>query len=195
MSNQKNNQVEDLKIDKQEYDRSRNKYSEYGESDERFIREEDRKQRWLSQKTKFLTLSYSRCSNNFETEPRYGTPLGGLSLSGDKDYQKEVLEIGHLRSQLSLEQVSDSLLRRIDAHKELVSTLEDGILPDADREEKSFCIWMNFAKMMEGETNYFPRDTFSLDTSTTLLASDLSVYERRIQDMGKWTTALSELDS
>lgn len=181
MSNS-NNQVEDLKIDKEEYDSSRNMYSEYGESDERFIREEDRKQRWLSHKTKFLTLSYSRCSNNFQTEPSFGTLEYGLSLSDDKNYMKEVFEVGHLRARLKLEQVSDSLLRRINAFKELVLTLEDGILPDADDEERSFSVLKNYMKEFGDDVFEDSSKGFGLDASTTLLSSDLFQYHRCLQD-------------
>ena len=160
MSNQKNNQVEDLKIDKQE----------------------DRKRRWLNHKTKFLTLSYSDSCSKFETEPRFGTLESGLSLSNDKNYQKEVFEVGHLRAELNLEKTADTLLRRVNALKEFVATLENGMLPDEDDKENAFVMLRNYMNEYGGDVFENGTALTHHDASTNLVSSDLRSYRNALRD-------------
>ena len=176
-----------------------NYFSCYGESDERCIREESRKEEWLSRKTKFFKLSYSKnATDSFITEPRFGTVDYALKLSDDKEHQKEILEVGLLKSKLNFERESDSIIRRVRMISDFMSNLTQGIHPDAVLEKESTSILFNFKEELgvgrKEDISYssgveFPDD---LDFSTSHLMSDLRSLDISYLEYVSWKEALRD---
>ena len=102
----------------------KNYYSCYGESDARCIREEERKRRWLSHKTKHIEMSYTdTATSSFQHEPNWGSLDYALGISEDKEFTKEILEVGILKGSLYLERLSDAIEREFPKMEKIVSEL------------------------------------------------------------------------
>lgn len=175
----------------------KNYYSCYGESDARCIREEDRKRRWLSHKSKNLDLYYTTATKSFKHKPNWGILDYALTISDDKEFTKEILEVGILKQTLMIERLTDDIEREFPKIEKIVSELGNVRTPSGGvitEHRGAELLLFNYERLNKKEdiTTLGRTESPFFDTSlnSLTLMGRLNNYSTSKSELQKWITAL-----